>query len=85
MGTIEGDKETGEKRLEELNQGAATEELVGVMYVTFTISFSLALSYSWFIFSVSEIAKNKAKLSPGAKDALNLVGGDKNVKDLTKM
>lgn len=45
----------------------------------------VANTYSCFIFSVSEIAKNKAKLSPGARDALNLVGGDKNVKDLTKM
>lgn len=34
LGTIEGDKETGEKRLEELNEGAAAEEVVGEMYVT---------------------------------------------------
>lgn len=51
MGTIEGDKETGEKRLEELNQGAATEELVGVMYVTLQFFF-LSLYHIRVLFSV---------------------------------
>lgn len=32
LGTIEGDKETGMKRLEELDQGTGTEEVVGEMY-----------------------------------------------------
>lgn len=91
LGTIEGDKETGKKRLEELDQGTGTEEVVGEMYVVHTMYstwFSFAktlIQSSVFLNSVKEIAINKAHLSPAAKDALNMVGGEKNVKDLTKV
>lgn len=88
LGTIEGDKETGKQRLEELNQGKEAEEVVGEMYVnckSFDARTHTHTHSFMFSNSVKEIAKNKAVLSPAAKDTLNMVGGEKNVKDLTKV